>query len=123
VLSLSAVESLGQNEKWTEKQTLLINQLATQAESRSHGDIEYNEVAEALRRSLYRLGLRQGVMRILASLDLQHLRKEWDRIYTARSGLFHGTCKMTEPEIGQLAIDAVTVSVHACGGFSDRSAV
>jgi hypothetical protein len=122
-LSLSAVESLGQNEKWTEKQTLLISQLARRVESRSDGDIEYHEVAEALRRSLYRLGLRQGVMRILASLDLQHLRKEWDRVYTARSGLFHGTVKMTEPEIGQLAIDAVTLCGQIILAVAERKGV
>lgn len=107
-LCLSAVEALGQDEKWTDAQTVLISSLAAQVERNADvAEVERREVAEAIRRGLHRIGLRQGVMRILDKLDLRHLRKEWDRVYGLRSGLFHGTVSLSEPEIGQLAFDAV----------------
>lgn len=46
-------------------------------------------------------------MRVLTRLGLQHLRKEWDRIYGIRSGLFHGTVRLAEAEIGRLAFEAI----------------
>ena len=105
VLAVSAVEALGQDETWTNAQATLIDELATQVEIGAGArDAERLEVAEALRRSLHRIGLRQGVMRVLARLGLQHLRKEWDRIYGMRSGLFHGTVKLTIAETAQLVL-------------------
>ena len=58
---------------------------------------------------LHRFGLRQGVTRVLARLGLQHLRKEWDRVYGIRSGLFHGTAQLAEHEIAELANSAITL--------------
>jgi hypothetical protein len=114
---------LGQNERWTEKQTALINKLATEVESSSGSDVECKEVAEALRRSIHRIGLRQGVLRIFAGLGLEHLRKEWDRVYAARSGLFHGTLTLTEEEILQLAIDAITLCGRIILAAAERDGV
>lgn len=57
-IALSAVEALGQNETWTERQAGLINELATQVEISADSDTEYKEVAEALRRGIHRIGLR-----------------------------------------------------------------
>ena len=48
-------------------------------------------------------------MRVLDSLELQSLRREWDRIYSLRSGIFHGTTVLSDQDIGQLALDALTV--------------
>ena len=111
VLALSAVEALGQDEAWTDAQAALIEELATQVETGTgSGDAERSEVAAALRRSLHRIGLRQGVMRVLTRLGLQHLRREWDRIYSLRSGLFHGTVRLTEVETAQLTADAITLT-------------
>jgi len=108
--AFSAVEALGQNETWTPAQKSLLNELATRAESSTDAsEPECQEVADALRRGIQRLGLRQGVMRVLDSLGLRHLRKEWDRIYRYRSGIFHGTLKLRNDEIGQLAVDAETL--------------
>lgn len=105
--AISAVEALGQNETWTQAQKTLLEQLARCAESSADlTESERAEVAGALRRSIQRLGLRQGVMRLLDSLGLGHLRKEWDRIYSHRSDIFHGTLKLPSGEIGQLALDA-----------------
>ena len=109
VLAFSAVEALGQEETWTDAQCALIKQLADEVEEGFSSDLERLEVANALRRSLHRIGLRQGVMRVLSRLDLDHLRKEWDRLYGLRSGVFHGTSTPTEPEINELAVDVVTL--------------
>ena len=90
--AISAVEALGQSETWTSAQEILLNELATYAEgSAGASESERQEVADRLRRGLQRVGLRQGVMRILDSLGLRHLRKDWERIYHHRSGIFHGT--------------------------------
>jgi hypothetical protein len=109
-IAISAVEALGQNETWTSAQKTLLNELAARAESTTNvSKPERQEVADALRRGVQRLGLRQGVMRILDSIGLQHLRKEWDHIYQSRSGIFHGSLKLRNDEIGQLAFDTETL--------------
>lgn len=109
-LALSAVEALGQTEKWTDEQHALIEELVAHVEGAvRYVQQEREEVATALRRNLHKIGLRQGVMRILSKLGLAHLKKEWDRIYNARSGLFHGTYRPDEQEISQLANDAITL--------------
>lgn len=116
VLALSAVEELGQGESWSEGQKALLEELADQVTRDADNDAERREVADALRRSLHRIGLRQGVMRVLARLELDHLRKEWDSIYKRRSGIFHGTARLTENEISELAqasIDLCTKIVLA----------
>ena len=64
VLALSAVEELGQNEKWSGTQIALIKQLADAAEASVElTKVERAEVANAIRTGLFRLSLRQGVMR------------------------------------------------------------
>jgi hypothetical protein len=110
VLALSAVEELGQNEKWSEAQIALIEQLAGAAETSAEMiPTERAEVARAIRSGLFPLSLRQGVIRLLSSLELQHLRKEWDRLYSVRSGLFHGTARLSESEISDAALDTMTL--------------
>jgi len=94
----------------TDAQTALLAQPAAQVEAGTSGqDDERMEIADALRRGLHRFGLRQGVTRVLARLGLQHLRKEWDRVYGIRSGLFHGTAQLAEHEIAELANSAITL--------------
>jgi len=110
VLAFSAVEALGQDETWSAAQADLIKKLAADVEENDgKHDAERLEVAEALRRSLHRVGLRQGVLRVLSRLDLRQLAKEWDRLYSLRSGVFHGTRVLTETEIAQLANDTVSL--------------
>lgn len=123
-IAISAVEALGQSETWTSAQKSLLNELAARADS--SGDLsetERHEVADALRRGIQRLGLRQGVMRLLNSLGLQHLRKEWDRIYQNRSGMFHGTLKLRNDEIGQLAFEAETLCGRIVLAHAQRKGV
>jgi hypothetical protein len=40
---------------------------------------------------------------------VDHLRKEWDRLYSIRSGIFHGTARLSAPEISQAAFDTITL--------------
>jgi hypothetical protein len=110
VLALSAVEELGQNEKWSDAQIALIKQLADAAEASVEVTVKQRtEVASAMRSGLFPLSLRQGVIRLLSSLDLGDLRKEWDRLYGIRSGLFHGTARLSDSEVNQAALDTITL--------------
>lgn len=110
VLSFSAIEELGQSEKWNETQLALIGQLADAAEVSIKGKAEERaEVAQAIRKGLFPLSLRQGVMRLLSRFGLDHLRKEWDRLYGVRSGLFHGTAPLSDSELSQASLDTVTL--------------
>ncbi len=110
VLGLSAVEELGQKEKWSDAQTALIRQLATDAErSALTTEAERAEVARAIRTGLFPLSLRQGVLRLLACLGLQNLKTEWDRLYGLRSGTFHGTARLSDDQLNQAAFDTVTL--------------
>ena len=110
VLTFSAVEELGQNETWSMDQETLIRQLAEAAEASSIGTAaDREEVAQAIRKGLFPLSLRQGVMRLLSRIELHEARKEWDRLYGIRSGIFHGTARLSDDEIGQAAMDTVTL--------------
>jgi hypothetical protein len=108
VLAISVIEALGQDETWTENQRAILSKLADNLESSDDANPVNNEIADALRRSVHRIGLRQGVLRVLAQLELGHLKKEWDRLYNMRSGVFHGTQRLTESEMNQLAQDSIT---------------
>ena len=84
--------------------------MADTAEASSDGSAEERaEVARAMRKGLFPLSLRQGVMRLLSNLDLDHLRKEWDRLYGVRSGHFHGTARLSDDEINKAAVDTVAL--------------
>ncbi|MDP5220041.1 hypothetical protein Q5Y75_22790 [Ruegeria sp. 2205SS24-7] len=107
VLAFSAVEELGQGEGWSEKQRALINELASQLEESGAGDVEKLEIADGLRRSFFRLSLRQGVKRVLEELGLADQIREWDRLYSIRSGLFHGTTQLSATETSKFANEAL----------------
>jgi hypothetical protein len=110
VLAFSAVEELGQTERWSECQAALIKHLAHAAETSLEATLEERaEVARAIRTGLFPLSLRQGVMRLLSRLDLDQLRNEWDRLYGIRSRIFHGTGRLSDSEINQAATDTVTL--------------
>ena len=82
VFAVSAVESLGQDESWSKDQKLLLRELAASAEESTTGThTERQEVADAIRKSLHRLTLRQGVFRLLDRLSLQQLKRAWDDLY------------------------------------------
>jgi hypothetical protein len=110
VFVFSAVEMLGQSESWTPDQKRLLSEVAEAAEKSSTGSAgERQEVADAIRKSLHRLTLRQGVLRLLDALELQHLKKDWDAIYAERSTLVHGLAPRPGADYGDLASRAVSL--------------
>jgi hypothetical protein len=110
VFSISAVEMLGQGEEWSGDQRQLLDELADAAAQGAIGtQEERQEVAEAIRKGTYKLSLRQGVLRLLASLGLSHLKKEWDSVYAERSTLVHGLAPRPGADYGDLAFRAVSV--------------
>lgn len=110
VFAVSAVELLGQDETWTTDQKTLLKDLAQAAEQSATGTPdERQEVAEAIRKSLYRLTLRQGVFRLLDRLDLAHLKTPWDDLYAERSTLVHGLAPKPGAEFGDLANRTVSL--------------
>jgi hypothetical protein len=112
VFALSAVESLGQDESWTKNQKLLLRELAAAAAQSSTGtDSERQEVADAIRKSLHRLTLRQGVFRLLDRIGLPHLKRPWDALYAERSKLVHGLA----PQPGADYADLARRTISLCG--------
>ena len=104
VFAISAVESLGQDQTWSPDQELLLGELSRAAEQSSTGtESERREVADAIRKSLHRLTLRQGVFRLLDTLDLSDRRRAWDHLYTERSTLVHGLAPRPGADYGDLA--------------------
>jgi uncharacterized protein YodC (DUF2158 family) len=49
--------------------------------TKHRGNPETLEIASALKRSLHRIGLRQGVLRVLERIGQSALKSEWDRLY------------------------------------------
>jgi len=112
VFSFSAVEMLGQNESWNNNQRSLIKVLACLARENKIGtENEREEVAMAIEKGLHKLSLRQGVFRLLSSLHLEHLKKDWDKLYSKRSSLVHGLA----PKLGVDYSDLAHKSVGLCG--------
>lgn len=109
VLAISAVEALGQNETWSHEQRNLLRKLADEVESGCESEPDMLEVAEAIRRGLHRVGLRQGVMRELARLNLLYLKEDWDKLYAIRSAIFHGTKEFSHSDLGGFADETVNL--------------
>jgi hypothetical protein len=112
IFALSAVEMLGQDETWSANQKLILKDLEEKATESHIGSAEERaEVALALTKSLHRLSLRQGVLRLLDRLQLGHLRPEWDRLYGERSTLVHGVA----PRPGIRYDDLANRTINLCG--------
>ena len=110
VLALSAIESLIRHEKWSHRQKTWITTTASALE-RSEDD-EMGEVAKRLRDILqYRTTLRQGVFAVLRRNGLEHLKSEWDAVYSLRSELFHGHRNLDRSEMNELARKAVNLCI------------
>jgi len=111
VFAFSAVEMLGQEQTWTDDQERLLLNLTDIANASTIGSPdERREVADAIRRS-HRLSLRQGVLRLLDSLDLADLKSVWDSIYAERCTLVHGLA----PRPGADYTDLANRAVSLCG--------
>lgn len=113
VFSISAVEMLGQNECWSKNQTEIIEHLSSLCKECNLGsENEREEVADAIKKGLFKLSLRQGVLRLLSSLDLIHLKKQWDEIYAKRSTLVHGLAPAPGIDYSTLAYEVVSLCGH-----------
>jgi len=110
VFAFSAVEMLGQQESWSEDQKHILDTLALSADNATIGTAnERSEVSDAIKRGTHKIGLRQGVMRLLDSLDLGPLKKQWDTLYAQRSTLMHALAPKPGANYSQLAFDTVTL--------------
>ncbi len=113
IFCISAVEMLGQEEQWSEAQKTLLEQLAHSLQGMATGsEKERGEVADAIRRGAHRISLRQGVFRLLDRLNLTHLRKSWDDIYSERSKLVHGLAPVPGARYEELAGRTVNLCGH-----------
>ena len=89
VLAVSTIEGLATDPPWTDGQRVLIDSAAEWLE-RAHGDREEAiQVLEAIRH-VRRESIRQRIRKLLQSNDLSNVWRDWDRLYTRRSSLFHG---------------------------------
>jgi hypothetical protein len=78
VFAFSAVEMLGQQVTWSSDQKRIIEGLVEVVLGTEIGSVdEREEIIDAINKSLHKLSLRQGVMRLLTTLDLSHLKKDW----------------------------------------------
>jgi hypothetical protein len=110
VFAFSAVEMLGQKETWSPDQKRLQIELAACAEKSDVGTIDERlEVANAIKRGMHRMSLRQGVLRLLKSLGLDHLKGKWDAIYDERSTLVHGLAPKPGADYGGLSERVVSL--------------
>ncbi len=113
IFAISAVEMIGQDEQWSPQQKALITQLAAYAKQADNmPQDEAHEVADAISRNLHKLSLRQGVLRLLKSLDLNHLKNNWDDLYAQRSRLVHGLAPRPGVQYHTLAQDTLALCGH-----------
>lgn len=111
VLALSAIEAIGQNEKWSASQKSLISRLGDCAESDSECEpLQSREVAKAIRSGLHKVSLRQGVLRVLDRIGLPNLKPEWNSMYILRSRIFHGLERPSDQKMSELAQDSLRLS-------------
>ena len=112
VFAFSAVEMLGQQETWSNDQKRIIDELVVAVQKTGIGSVdEREEVIDGINKSLHKLSLRQGVMRLLTSLNLNHLKKNWDKLYQERSSLVHGLAPKPGVDYSALANE----SINLCG--------
>ena len=95
VLAIAAVEALAKDEEWNEEQSRILHKLAAETQD--------PEVKEAIQRlHMHKIGVRQGIKRVLREHKLEHLQGEWDSLYNLRSALFHGGKQLSKEEQGEL---------------------
>jgi hypothetical protein len=58
---------------------------------------------------MHKLSLRQGVLRLLTSLGLNHVKPIWDDLYGKRSTLVHGLAPKPGADYGELAHKTVSL--------------
>jgi hypothetical protein len=110
VFAISAVEMLGQQEKWSHNQQQLLKTLAVDALNSATGtQLEREEVASAIRRNTHKIGLIQGVVRLLDAYGLAALKKPWRDMYAKRSTLVHGLAPKPGVDYGPQAFETISL--------------
>jgi hypothetical protein len=113
VFAFSAVESVGQNEKWSPSQESIISILPDYVRGLESGTSEEkDEIAIAIEKGLHRLSLRQGVIRLLDRLNIKHLKKNWDALYSERSTLIHGLAPVPGVRYDEFAMRTINLCGH-----------
>lgn len=103
VLSVAAVEYLGQDLEWSKEQKSSLKNIISQAASDIElPPLEKSEIIDAISK-IHRLSLRQGVKRLMNKLGLNELFAEWDELYAPRSEAVHGTRRLDDAELAALA--------------------
>jgi len=102
---------LGQDKEWTPEQRKILDQFVELAIASDLPSKEREEIADAVRRNMYRVGLRQGVLALLSSIGLTELKKEWDAVYAERSKLVHSIAPVPGVDYTPLAHR----TVNLCG--------
>lgn len=106
LLSVIAIEPLGQTEKWTEIENRYLNDLLKKVESDNGlSETHKRRVSHAIRRTISNgaTGLKEGVVRLLESLELDELIDDWKHLYDERSALVHGREQVDAEKYGPLA--------------------
>jgi hypothetical protein len=112
VFAISAVEMIGQQDDWNKSQLAAIERLALHVkEDKTISSEEADEISDAIKRSLHKLSLRQGVLRLLKRLGLSGLKKDWDSLYGERCELVHGLA----PEPGKSYSGLANRAINLCG--------
>lgn len=113
VFAFSAVEMLGQDESWSPDQIQLIDAVSKLVDKQNIGTKkEKEEVKDSIGKGLHKLSLRQGVLRLLSKLNLEHLKKEWDRLYSERSTLVHGLAPRPGVDYNSFADKSISLCGH-----------
>ena len=105
ILAISAVESLVDDPGWSADEQQYIEDLVAQTASKCSDDIDFRQIAEAIR-NIRHTSVRRGIRQCL---DDDALFKEWDNLYRRRSRLVHGTKPLDRQELSQLASDAIRI--------------
>jgi len=110
VFAFSAVEMVGQMNGWNEPQRKILAHLAAEALRLETGTIAEREaVSNAILSSVHQKTLRKGVLELLNSVGLNHLKKDWENLYKERSRLVHGLAPMPGVDYGELAFRVISL--------------
>lgn len=98
VLAVSAVELLSKGKGWTDAQKNSLSQIMNIVNANSYLlETEKNDLLASLER-LSRQSITAGITQLLTSLNLIHLKPQWDLVYKHRSTVFHARRYITENE-------------------------
>ena len=109
-LAIAAVEFLARGQDWMPSQKEALQRLVNHAQADAHlSKSDADEIVDAIARSMQRMGVGQGVRRLLSNLNLDYLKKEWSKLYSERSTLFHGLQYMPRSKQQEIIYPAVSL--------------